>query len=468
MNATLTPGDISDIQGIILRGYQQLQGARFMLLRVVDQVRAKAWLAGLKLTNATVAARKHAADGPFLNMALSHQGLVELKVDDKLIDDFPRDFVEGPGTPERARILGDVDASAKEYWQWGKDDSLPHVVLMIYAKDDPSVAAEHDRLLAEAEAAGLARIRTLDTILLNGRKEHFGFRDGISQPVVAGSRDTDAGKNTIPPGEIFLGHRNAFDSITHSPHTSAKFDFGKNGSYMVLRTLSQDVRGFWEFCHAQASAWAMEPVTLASKMFGRWPSGASLVLHPESDPGPKPEFENEDRFGFNEIDLEGTRCPFGAHIRRANPRDWNLAPSTEESIAVANRHRMIRRARAFGPPAFNPLNPWDLVKRLHQEWSEAERGLHFICFQGNIERQFEFVQQQWCNNPNFAGLHLESDPITGSHQISAAGSERPVFTVPGAPVRHRAVGVTRYVQVRGSAYLFMPSLSAVRSLGNGA
>lgn len=457
---------LANIQGIILRGYGHLTAACFLLLRVNDRHRAAPWIANLPITDAQTAALRHAAPGPFINVAFTHAGLSALQLDREVLEVFPREFVEGMGTDERARILGDVGTSAPSQWQWGVGITEPHVVLMIYSETDTSLAPLQAHYELAAQAAGMELITRLDTKLLTGRKEHFGFRDGIAQPAVQGARDIEPKGNTLPAGEIFLGCENAFGNTTHAP-SSALAPFGLHGSYMVLRTLSQDVRGFWRYCRAQSGPHgaAADPITLASKMVGRWPSGAPLTLHPDCDPGP--EFEDQDRFGYAKHDEDGLRCPFGSHVRRSNPRDSLVAESADKAVEVSNRHRIMRRGRAHGAPLVDPLDPALIVANLDTLTDDTDRGLHFISFQGNLERQFEFVQQQWCNNPKFAGLNSEADPLIGVHEVPTrvgVGVDPPVFTVPALPVRRRARDMQRFVHVRGGSYFFMPSLSAVRLL----
>jgi deferrochelatase/peroxidase EfeB len=243
---------------------------------------------------------------------------------------------------------------------------------------------------------------------------------------------------------------------------------------MVLRTLKQDVVDFWRYCREQSGAnrAAPDPITLASKMVGRWPSGAPITLHQHADPGIA--HQDEDRFGYAKQDADGSRCPYGAHVRRSNPRDHLLANTAVQSMEVANRHRIIRRGRAYGNALVEPLDASaivDSLDTLHNSSDPAlaarlteERGLHFICFQGNIERQFEFVQQQWCNNPKFGGMNSEADPVIGFHQTPGPDMDAPVFTIPDTPVRRRALDMRRFVDVRGSGYFFMPSLTSVRYL----
>ena len=90
---------------------------------------------------------------------------------------------------------------------------------------------------------------------------------------------------------------------------------------------------------------------------------------------------------------------------------------------------------------------------------EADRGLHFICLNGNIARQFEFIQHTWMNNPKFGGLNEDSDPIV-------AGREGDTFTVQAKPVRRRYCEVPRFVWVRGGAYFFLPGIRALRYLAS--
>jgi deferrochelatase/peroxidase EfeB len=186
-------------------------------------------------------------------------------------------------------------------------------------------------------------------------------------------------------------------------------------------------------------------VWLAAKCVGRWPSGAPLVRSPDHD---DPAWSKDNAFTYS-ADREGFACPIGAHIRKANPRD-SLEPGPKQSLMATNRRRILRRGRAYGPP----LAPFE------HEAQRQERGLLFICLNTNIRRQFEFIQQSWLNNEKFAGLSADQDPIVGD-QLPGVGS---TFTIPQRPLRRRLVGIERFVEVRGGAYLFLPSRSALRYL----
>ena len=212
------------------------------------------------------------------------------------------------------------------------------------------------------------------------------------------------------------------------------------------------MRGFWRFIDASVPHPA-ERTRLAAKMVGRWPGGAALALAPDRD---DPALSEANEFGYFHEDPLGVRCPVGAHIRRTNPRDsLDPGPGTEKSLAINRRHRLLRRGREYGQALSADAA---LTESLAPD--EA-RGLHFICLNGNIARQFEFVQNTWLNNPKFAGLYDDSDPLVG--QSAPYGG---TFTMPSESVRARINGMPRFVRVRGGAYFFLPGLNALRHLAS--
>jgi deferrochelatase/peroxidase EfeB len=159
-------------------------------------------------------------------------------------------------------------------------------------------------------------------------------------------------------------------------------------------------------------------------------------------------------------DADGFKCPIGSHIRRTNPRDsLEPMPGSARSIEVGKRHRILRRGRPYGAPAAGSMNVAEIAAAGETAW---ERGLHFICFNTHIGRQFEFIQHSWVNNAKFDGLYEDDDPIVGSR--GASGAPGGVFTIQGEPVRTRVTGMPRFVHVRGGGYFFMPGLRALRFL----
>jgi len=477
MTESQTPGlELDDIQGIIVRGYGTHRWASFLLLKLSEAAAARKWLGDLA---ATIMNGVQRPQGPCANIAFTRKGLEALGLDENAVSTFGLEFRDGMTTTEhRRRILGDVGANAPEYWRWGGPGNPVHALLMLYAPSEESLNEFTAEQKTRFEGAGLHLVQHLDTIYLPDRKEHFGFRDGIGQPVLAGYKEGPPG-NSIEPGEFLFGYQDEYGALPPSPAVSInedpgsllpqhpadpkQRDLGRNGSYLVFRQLEQNVPAFWGSV-ARASAnednSAQGCTALASKMVGRWPSGAPLLLSPDKD---DPALADEDNFTYHATDPHGDRCPMGSHVRRTNPRDsLEPDPGSEKSLKVGKRHRILRRGRAYGKPLAPSMKPEDLVAAPDDQ---AERGLHFICFNTNINRQFEFIQHTWVNNTKFGGLYDDADPLIGEHDPEGVG-KKGVFTVPGEPVRTRVTGLERFVHLRGGAYFFMPGIKALRYLAS--
>jgi deferrochelatase/peroxidase EfeB len=197
----------------------------------------------------------------------------------------------------------------------------------------------------------------------------------------------------------------------------------------------------------------MRRLRLASKMVGRWPGGAPLALAPDKD---DVALADANGFGYHEHDRMGTHCPIGSHIRRANPRDsLDPDPGSQSSFAINRRHRILRRGREYG----TQLTPEEALAAGAESGSD-ERGIHFICLNANIARQFEFVNHTWLNDPKFAGLYDDADPLVGPSEPYGG-----TFTIQTEAVRERVTTVPRFVSVKGGAYFFLPGITALRWLG---
>jgi Dyp-type peroxidase family len=312
--------------------------------------------------------------------------------------------------------------------------------------------------------------------------EHFGFHDGISQPIVEGLSRKGPWADTIRAGEFVLGYPNEYGLYTEGPVVDAAADrdgilpkagangggamrdLGRNGTYLVLRQLAQHVHRFWQFAdreaknqdesHIDPSSGTNDPparVRVAAKMVGRWPEGAPLVMSPERDDR---HLSGANDFAYHASDPFGDRCPIGSHVRRANPRDsLDPDPGSRASVAINKRHRILRRGRSYGPR----ITVEEAIGG--GEEPDDPRGLHFLCLNANIARQFEFIQHTWVNDPKFSGLYDDPDPLVG-----ARSGNRGDVTIQGRPVRTRLQGMPEFTSVRGGAYFFLPGIRALRYL----
>jgi len=461
--------DLDDLQGLIARGYPDLSAARYVLVQIDDAVKARAWLGGLA-GQITPGPAKPADTA--LNLAVTASGLSKLGLPEPVLAQFSNEFTTGMITPHRRRMLGDLGPNAPEAWLWGGPNT-PSVDLLLlqFARDQATLDASTAALTAGFADGGVSVVQRLDAVINLDGKEHFGFADGISQPTIDGlSSRMDIPANTVKPGEFILGYVNEYGLYTARPlldpsadpghvlavdaEGSGRADLGRNGSYIVFRQLTQDVRAFWQFVDqatrpGDGSSDPAGRTRLAAKMVGRWPSGAPVTLTPDED---DPTLATANDFTYEYADEFGFNCPIGAHVRRSHPRDsLDPNPGTSDSVSLDKRHRLLRRGREYGPPVDDVFAaaPAD----------DPDRGLYFVALAGNISRQFEFVQHTWVNNPKFDRLYDEPDPLVANH--AAIGCN---FTVPAEPVRTRYTNLPNFVTVRGGAYFFLPGIRAMKYL----
>lgn len=525
---------VKEIQGLLIRGYgSTMSGARYLMLVIEDANKFQVWLSEHHPDIAS-GDKEQKPKNSRIQIAFTWPGLEQLGMNEDWVKGFRSEFIQGMDTPYRARILGDLDDSGSEHWEWGNKHYPVHLVLMMFAPTNADADALYDKYKAQLGAGGLREVVCLDSRVFQGQKEHFGFHDGISQPfvedlsktqkilenlrekIVEANKSGDKekiekavaeekefkAKYLVADGEFFMGYPNAYGEYPPSPEIinnldpddilpSAEYkieqqekiakitgshaesseyiqqhkdhkDFGKYGSYMVFRQLRQDVAGFWTFMKEAVllenqGAEDHDAVKLATKMVGRWPGGAPLVLSPDKD---DPKLAKENYFQYEKDDLKGYKCPISSHVRRANPRDVLQNNKPERAATLSNRHRILRRGRNFGEPLVPDFDPSAMIKA---EDDHACRGLHFICFNTNIARQFEFIQHTWSDNLKFEGLYNDPDPILGIRDWRRK-SEHHDFTIPQYPVRRKIRNMKRFVHTMGGAYFFMPGMKALKYL----
>ncbi len=412
------------------------------------------------------------------NIAFTWPGLAALGLDRNTLDSFPEDFRDGMAA--RAERLGDTGSSAPEHWDGWLGSREVHGVLTVSLQaapdgDDlpsrlevgmgrlpaggrlPAAPAIAD-LIDDLAGSGLRILhaevgeRIASPLDPAHRIEHFGFRDGVSQPFVGAELDTprppppgggtarpDGSWDPIARGELLLGWPDEDGLVQARP---AHPELRLNGTYMVFRKLEQDVVGFRRYLAERAGSAAGESL-LAAQMMGRWPDGTSLVKSPDG-----PTQGGDDRaindFRYGAEDPRGLRCPLGAHARRVNPRDSN---NRDES----RRHRLWRRSITYGD--FLPHGaPGD----------GKPRGILFVAMCARIDQQFEFLQTRWINTGEFIGqAGLGRCPIAGANR----GDVEDSFAVAGRPAPYSHL--PRFVAVRGGDYFFVPSLPALARLAAG-
>ncbi len=222
------------------------------------------------------------------------------------------------------------------------------------------------------------------------------------------------------------------------------------GSYFVFRKLEQKVKAFNEAEERLADDLGLtgdDAERAGAMIVGRYEDGTPLTLN-EEDGIIASGAENN--FNYND-DLQGAKCPFHAHIRKSNPRGTGLREPPEDE----KKHIMARRGIPFG---FRNV-------QTHIDPSIAQMpvdgvGLLFMSYQANLANQFEFIQSNWVNNPDFPSTGNGSDPILGQGIVSN-GKFAKVYNNAATLTPHT---FNSFVTLKGGEYFFAPSVMFLKKI----
>jgi Dyp-type peroxidase family len=590
---------VDNIQGNVLPGFNKDFQA-FLFLRIVDPdkelTNVRRWLREMipfiatceqvlafnrlykqvdereQRAGPSVVGKPKTVQATWMNIAFSHAALSKLmRRAPGLLDQA---FIDG--LARRSEALGDPQGVGAEgsprNWVVGGPTNPADIVLIVASDDRDDLLAQIawlEKTVNPRKGVGGTAGRQVDRALRivyiqhaavlpepNSRNEHFGFRDGISQPGVRGRlphvgrvgdrrpgrsrRDrqesetpdptssfdyltpsvTDdfskgkSGQDLVWPGEFVLGYRRqrgaaAREIVEPGPEEPLPGPaWSRDGSYLVIRRLRQDVPTFRSFFDRLAQDLRVKGLedadasTLQAKSVGRWPSGTPVVPIPadNSSDGVKsddettsgseahatdvtlvrtarddPRIANDEArindFELAELDPSGTACPFAAHIRKVYTRDdtstslGDLDGELREPLTselTTQTHRLLRRGIPFGEP-YDP-------DRAAKPGESDDRGLMFVAYQASIVRQFEFLITALVNNPAFRVANegvpaADYDPgydlIIGQNG-RAADRARKLMVYLGA--ERVAVETTdEWVVATGGGYFFAPSIHALES-----
>ena len=467
--------EFGDIQAMV-RGFRRAWTyARYLYLRIDNADDGKAFLEALG-TPSSIADHDSDTDDLHWNIAFTRSGLKQLGVDRDIRDSFPDDFNQGMEL--RASANGDINDNAPiswdPYWRGRGID----VWIGLFSRNTRSALTQMEGLLKASISTNNWAVQIVagqDAARLQANTiplwiddpstqpppgtlvEHFGFNDAVSTPAVLGlwdnlhptsdpSRVPGNGKledgrwQPLAAGEFLLGHVDEIYEIPIAPQPNM---LAHNGTFMVYRKLQQQVDEFRAYLIDLAAQLPVNADYIAQKIVGRRRDGSSFL---------DPYSMNDFLFGF---DQTGSRCPLGAHIRRANPRD-----ALDFETLLVNRHRILRRSYPYGQLVPRHMSAPDVNQG-------AGQGLIFIALNSSISRQFEFIQRQWLNFGNELNQGDDRDPLTGAQDCSGrmvipanawdAGDE-PGLICPNLP---------SFVLTRGGDYFFLPGIRAYTALVGG-
>ncbi|WP_197287529.1 Dyp-type peroxidase [Streptomyces apocyni] len=394
---------------------------------------------------------------PFIGLMLSYQGYKILGYQMQSAD---VSFKAGTRDEDIRKKLGDPPAKA---WEKGFQEDLH--ALVIIADDSPKVAEAMAKTIRESVETGLdpcgkvahEEIGKVLRLRPDGPvREHFGFADGVSEPLfltkdIKKAKEKEGTSRWDPAAPLKLILAKDPVAPKEGPFDLAGDGMTGFGTYVVYRKLEQDLARFNQQRLRLAEQIAKEEgrnkthegdLELAGAyMVGRFRNGMP-VSEPANAHGVDDPIPND----FDYLhDKKGALCPFQSHTRKTNPRGdtgWRFGNPLEKE----RLRRITRRAISY-----------------EQKTGTGEKkvGLLFLCAQRNILDQFEFMQESWCNNVDFVVGEKAGEPKTGQDPVVGQGKSATEprwprkYGVPGATF---SASIAESVTMRGGEYFFVPSM----------
>ncbi len=576
--------DLADIQGNVIRAYGRFgyPKARYFFLHIHDAAAGRRFINSV-VPHVTSAIRWNGSDsGSYpgeakidrpditFNIGFSYAGLAALDLPTRTLKAMPAEFIDGMA--ERAYILSDKGPSDIEHWDpiWknNEGDKKVHIWISMNALVDNAKAKEGKFVTADLDARTkwleeiIAQVAVLKDdngnvksdkkgkpvsgiTLLSGNdelgskyqeasavtiktsegeyitpEEHFGYRDGIGDPVFEGqfAPDIEAGRvpgrGKIKPdgswaalatGEFLLGHPDESQEI---PGAALPPEFSLNGTFMAFRKLQEHVDLFEKYTDGIATDYASimgikkneAAATIKAKMVGRWSDGTPLVKaateterqkfrrdfktdlqqakmaleiekkkeHGDGIAAIKKRVakirQRETDFNYSEDPL-GVKCPFSAHLRRGNARDMldpKVATSAQKGgdiVKPENGSALNKRRRILRRGL-----PYETKKKSKKG---GDKGIIFMAVCANLFRQFEFLQQQWMQYGLDFQAGNDTCPIIGYRDPDFPGKFTIASDSEGDKPPFFCNDMPSFATTRGGEYFFIPGITSLRMIAMG-
>ncbi|MEO1262281.1 MAG: peroxidase [Bacteroidota bacterium] len=456
------PGLLKGIQGNILAGHGRKFGTHiFITFSQGKEAEVKAWIQKLATSSSTGVSVTSAFDqtqqskifrsggdggSVFVGFSLSTWGYNYLGFD-TIKQPFDSAFIAG--MKNRGPILGDPAASA---WDKGFQGELHAVVIL--ASDNQS---NLDKAASQVQA-GLSGIATIPVVekglvlredfagesgTVSTVINHFGYADGLSQPLFFERQIKAAGSTTewnpFAPLKLVL---------SSDPNSNNEFAFG---SLMAYRKLGMNPEGFNNDVTKGAEAVELGNTQADVELFGayvvgRFKNGTPVINSDKPLPATKPAANN---FVYHKTDFDGAKCPFHSHTRKTNPRfDTTVIPNDGSTISgeLERSHRIARRAISFG-----------------EKGQKEDVGLLFICYQSALTSQFEFIQADWANTNGFVKQDVGQDTLIGQgKQVPKEGQNYPATYGEKTSLTRYDFG--KWITMQGGEYFYTPSMDFLQNI----
>ncbi|WP_284945809.1 Dyp-type peroxidase [Acidisoma cladoniae] len=313
-----------------------------------------------------------------------------------------------------------------------------------------------DELFAQAKKAReilekgavVAKVETGHAhVIDNEPREHFGFVDGISQPLFRVKDIAGAGPTDLFDPAAGLINLLIADPCAPGGSTDAF------ASFFVFRKLEQNVKGWRAAVETTAKDLDADPGLAGAMAVGRFQNG-DPVVEADAPTGPFPQPSPPNNFTYAE-DVAGLKCPYHGHIRKANPRgdtDRNFGKGDGKLTPGERDRRIARRGITYGDRAPGLTDA-----------PETGVGLLFMCYQANIADQFAFMQKNWVNNDGFG----RGDPLPGQDAVIGQGShtQAQVWADPwGGPNTKTLPDFGQFVTNKGGEFFLAVSIPTILAL----
>jgi Dyp-type peroxidase family len=438
---------LNDLQANILKHHgRDFAFHLFLSIKEGKATEAKNWIAKFATSKITSSAKQlidtkirkeyDIDGGTIYTLSLSKSGYDKLGIEPNFIPDNPA-FQDG--LKNRSDKLADNPASWESEFQKQID------VLIILGNDDEDIAAERkNNLIVQLESIfDIVKVQRGE-ILREGKIgiEHFGYADGISQPMFL-EKEISAQESTVNWND------EAKLSLALVKDPGGKFQ-DSFGSYLVFRKLEQNVKAFKD---AEDNLPKVKDINgvindeLAGAMIvGRFEDGTEVLNASQERGNTDPKTLKND---FNYTSTDASKCPFHSHIRITNPRN-------DVSDDFAKSVRLVRRGI--------PFNDIGRVGTAGEPTNGV--GLLFMCYQSSIDRQFEFIQQSWVNHGEIGpGNFIGQDGIIGQGSNIFQKQLPNQWGLDGNPGNCAFSNPTSsFVTMKGGEYFFTPSISFLKSL----
>lgn len=447
---------LTNLQGNILKGHGRDLTVQIFFEFTGTAEESRKWIANFARNHVTSAAEqiqqtiRHKANPAvsdnFSNLFLSATGFEAL---DFSKENFPEGspFVQASfknGMKAAASELNDPPFSELEDGFKGQIDGM--ILLANDKANQINLASLENEIVTDIQT--IAKVLVVEhgigQVSVKGEPvEHFGYRDGISQPLfledeIEAENQGDGPPKWDPTAPLKL-------VLLADPNATEEDCFG---SYFVFRKLEQNVRAFKEAEKKLADQLGLvgsDRERAGALAVGRFENGSPVTL------SEKPAKANFNNFSYDD-DSGATKCPFHAHIRKTNPRGDN---ASREPLEEEKMHRIARRGIPYGTREIAPG-----VEQPLEDLPTGGVGLLFMCFQSNIANQFAFIQKLWANNSDFVSDDTGVDPVIG--QTMTAQSQKWSSKFGGAA--DQEFDFSGFVRLRGGEFFFAPSLPFLKKM----